>query len=156
MPASRSSIVFKRDVQSRMWPLRWVFAAHRLQGDSPRPRQEARPHPRRRRLAHPWPRPAQPPLRPHRRGTAWHQALADLGAAGKHTRPYRPQTNGKAERFNRPLLDEWAYAQPYDSNNERTTALPDFPHTYTHHRCHTTLGVRPPITRVNNPAGQYT
>ncbi|MBB6546991.1 IS481 family transposase [Nonomuraea rubra] len=91
----------------------------------------------------------------YRRGTAWHQALADLGATGKHTRPYRPQTNGKAERFNRTLLEEWAYARPYASNNDRTTALPDFLHTYNHHRCHTALGGQPPITRVNNPTGQY-
>ncbi|GAA4983491.1 transposase InsO family protein [Nonomuraea thailandensis] len=91
----------------------------------------------------------------YRRGTAWRQALADLGATGKHTRPYRPQTNGKAERFNRTLLDEWAYARPYDSNDERTAALQDFLHSYNHHRCHTALDGHPPITRVNNAAGQY-
>ncbi|MEZ7126373.1 IS481 family transposase [Nonomuraea sp. AD125B] len=91
----------------------------------------------------------------YRRGTAWRQALAELGATAKHTRPYRPQTNGKAERFNRTLLDEWAYARPYASNDERTIALPDFLHTYNHHRGHTALGGHPPITRVNNAAGQY-
>jgi len=83
-----------------------------------------------------------------------HSRLADLGATGKHTRPYRPQTNGKAERFNRTLLDEWAYVRPDDSNDERTAALQDFLHTYNHHRCHTALDGHPPITRVNNPAGQ--
>ncbi|WP_031183904.1 IS481 family transposase, partial [Streptomyces seoulensis] len=46
---------------------------------------------------------------PYRKSFAWQQALADLGAAGKLTRIYRPQTNGKVERFNRTLLDEWAY-----------------------------------------------
>ena len=92
----------------------------------------------------------------YRNGKAWRQALAELNATGKHTRPYRPQTNGKAERFNRTLLDEWAYARPYTSNDERTAALSDFLHTYNHHRCHTALGGHPPITRVNNPAGQYT
>ncbi|MGW6739139.1 IS481 family transposase, partial [Streptomyces sp. NPDC055013] len=92
---------------------------------------------------------------PYRKSFAWRQALADLGAAGKLTRAYRPQTNGKVERFNRTLLDEWAYMRPYASNPERTEALTDFLHTYNHHRCHTALGGQPPITRVNNPAGQY-
>ncbi|MER6902715.1 integrase core domain-containing protein, partial [Streptomyces flaveolus] len=58
-------------------------------------------------------------------------------------------------RFNRTLLDEWAYLRPYTSNEERTTALADFLHIYNHHRCHTALGGHPPISRVNNPAGQY-
>ncbi|MGW1988473.1 IS481 family transposase [Streptomyces collinus] len=92
---------------------------------------------------------------PYRKSFAWRQALADLGAAGKLTRIYRPQTNGKVERFNRTLLDEWAYLRPYTSNDERTAALADFLHTYNHHRCHTALGGQPPISRVNNPAGQY-
>ncbi|WP_100596886.1 IS481 family transposase [Streptomyces sp. CB01635] len=91
----------------------------------------------------------------YRKGLAWKAVLADLGATGKLTRAYRPQTNGKVERFNRTLLDEWAYLRPYTSNDERTAALPDFLHTYNHHRCHTALGGNPPITRVNNPAGQY-
>jgi transposase InsO family protein len=93
---------------------------------------------------------------PYRKGFAWQQALADLGAAGKLTRAYRPQTNGEVERFNRTLLDEWAYLKPYVSNDERTAALADFLHTYNHHRCHTALGGQPPISRVNNASGQYT
>ena len=93
---------------------------------------------------------------PYRKSFAWQQALADLGASRKLTRAYRPQTNGKVERFNRTLLDEWAYLRPYTSNAERTAALADFLHTYNHHRCHTALGGQPPISRVNNPAGQYT
>ncbi|MFF8557268.1 IS481 family transposase [Streptomyces sp. NPDC015501] len=92
----------------------------------------------------------------YRKGLAWRNALADLGATGKLTRAYRPQTNGKVERFNRTLLDEWAYIRPYTANTERTDALADFLHTYNHHRSHTALGGHPPITRVNNPAGQYT
>ncbi|MCZ4095161.1 IS481 family transposase [Streptomyces sp. H39-C1] len=92
----------------------------------------------------------------YRKGLAWKAVLADLGATGKLTRPYRPQTNGKVERFNRTLADEWAYLRPYTSNDERTAALPDFLHTYNHHRGHTALGGNPPITRANNPAGQYT
>ncbi|WP_405671273.1 IS481 family transposase [Streptomyces sp. NBC_01530] len=92
---------------------------------------------------------------PYRKSFAWREALADLDAAGKLTRAYRPQTNGKVERFNRTLLDEWAYLRPYTSNQERTEVLADFLHTYNHHRCHTALGGQPPITRVNNAAGQY-
>ncbi|GHE73453.1 IS481 family transposase [Streptomyces vinaceus] len=84
------------------------------------------------------------------------QTLTADGIAHKKIRPYRPQTNGKVERFNRTLLDEWAYQRPYRSNDERTAALADFLHTYNHHRCHTALGGHPPISRVNNPAGQYT
>ncbi|WP_411112307.1 IS481 family transposase [Streptomyces sp. c-19] len=92
----------------------------------------------------------------YRKGLAWKAALAGLGATGKLTRAYRPQTNGKVERFNRTLLDEWAYQRPYTSNQERTEALADFLHTYNHHRCHTALDGHPPISRVNNAAGQYT
>ncbi|WP_053712734.1 IS481 family transposase [Streptomyces sp. XY413] len=92
----------------------------------------------------------------YRKGLAWKAVLSDIGAAGKLTRAYRPQTNGKVERFNRTLLEEWAYLRPYTSNDERTAALADFLHTYNHHRCHTALGGNPPITRVNNAAGQYT
>ncbi|MFF5286960.1 IS481 family transposase [Streptomyces sp. NPDC013171] len=94
--------------------------------------------------------------RAYRKGLAWKAALAGLGATGKLTRAYRPQTNGKVERFTRTLLDEWAYLRPYTSNTERTDALADFLHTYNHHRCHTALDGHPPITRVNNAAGQYT
>ncbi|MCX4586613.1 IS481 family transposase [Streptomyces sp. NBC_01481] len=86
----------------------------------------------------------------------WRDTLSAAGIAHKRIRPYRPQTNGKVERFNRTLLDEWAYLRPYTSNTERTAALADFLHTYNHHRCHTALEGKPPISRVNNPAGQYT
>ena len=84
------------------------------------------------------------------------QTLATTGITHKKIRPYRPQTNGKVERFNRTLLDEWAYQRPYQTNDERTQALADFLHIYNHHRCHTALGGHPPISRVNNDAGQYT
>jgi transposase InsO family protein len=83
------------------------------------------------------------------------RTLNDAGITHKHIRPYRPQTNGKVERFNRTLLDEWAYQRPHTSNDQRTAALTDFLHAYNYHRCHTALGGQPPITRVNNPAGQY-
>ncbi|MFJ8078994.1 IS481 family transposase [Streptomyces sp. NPDC096176] len=93
---------------------------------------------------------------PYRKSFAWRQALADLGATGKLTRIYRPQTNGKVERFNRTLLDEWAYLRPHTTNDERTAALADFLHTYNHHHCHTALGGQPPVSRVNNTSDQYT
>lgn len=85
----------------------------------------------------------------------WHDTLTAAGITHKRIRPYRPQTNGKVERFNRTLLDEWAYLRPYTSNTQRTAALADFLHTYNHHRCHTALGGKPPISRVNNAPGQY-
>jgi transposase InsO family protein len=78
-----------------------------------------------------------------------------LRASVAHTfiRPYRPQTNGKAERYNRTLLNEWAYARPYRSEAARTRALAQWLHMYNHHRHHTAIG-GPPISRVNNLAGQ--
>ncbi len=72
----------------------------------------------------------------------------------KRTRPYRPQTNGKVERFNRTLLDEWAYARPYRSEADRVAALAGWLHTYNHHRGHTALAGRPPASRVTNLSGQ--
>src|SRR6185295_3302450 len=64
------------------------------------------------------------------------------------TRPYRPCTNGKAERFIQTLLREWAYKRPYTSSARRTAALPRWLHRYNYHRPHGSLGGRPPITRV--------
>jgi transposase InsO family protein len=92
----------------------------------------------------------------YRKGRAWQQALTDLGAKPRFTRSYRPQTNGKAERFNRTMADEWLYARPFTSSQDRADALPAFLHTYNHHRGHTALHGQPPISRVNNPAGQHT
>jgi len=91
----------------------------------------------------------------YRRSHAWRDALEAIGAQARFTRRYRPQTNGKAERFNRTLLDEWAYQRPFATNTERAAALPVWLHTYNHHRCHTAIGGQPPITRVNNAAGNY-
>lgn len=64
------------------------------------------------------------------------------------TRPYRPQTNGKAERFNRTLNEEWAYAQPYLSNSDRATALQAFITDYNWSRTHSAIGNRPPSSRL--------
>ena len=85
---------------------------------------------------------------------AWRDTLAGAGITHKRTRPYRPQTNGKVERFNRTLLDEWAYAQPYRTEQERRDAYPAWLHTYNHHRGHTALAGKPPASRVPNLTGQ--
>lgn len=73
----------------------------------------------------------------------------------RRTRPYRPQTNGKVERFHRTLADEWAYARLYTSDSERCDAFPVWLHTYNHHRGHTALGGQPPASRVPNLSGHY-
>lgn len=86
---------------------------------------------------------------------AWRDALTAAGITHKRIRPYRPQTNGKVERFNRTLLDEWAYARPYRSETERRAAFDTWLHTYNHHRGHTALGGQPPASRVTNLSGQY-
>lgn len=89
------------------------------------------------------------------RSRTWRDALAAEGIWHKRTRPYRPQTNGKVERFNRTLPDEWAYAQPYRSEQEQRDAYPAWLHAYNHHRGHTALAGRPPASRVPNLTGQY-
>ncbi|HEX7823303.1 MAG TPA: IS481 family transposase, partial [Mycobacterium sp.] len=81
------------------------------------------------------------------------EALGDV--KHRRTRPYRPQTNGKVERFHRTLADEWAYARLYTSDAERCAEFPIWLHTYNHHRGHTALGGQPPATRVPNLSGQY-
>ena len=89
------------------------------------------------------------------RSRDWAATCARLGISHKRTRPYRPQTNGKVERYHRTLADEWAYARPYASETERRNALPDWLHTYNNHRGHTALGGCPPASRVPNLSGQY-
>jgi transposase InsO family protein len=71
------------------------------------------------------------------------------------SRPYRPQTNGKAERFIRTLLNSWAYGAIYGSSSERTRALDGWLWHYNHRRRHSALGHRPPVTRTNL-LGSYT
>ncbi|MCH7584331.1 MAG: IS481 family transposase [Acidobacteria bacterium] len=81
--------------------------------------------------------------------------LAALNIRHVRTRPYHPQTNGKVERFNRTLADEWAYVREYTSEQERIDAVADWLHTYNHHRNHTSIG-GPPISRVTNVPGHHT
>ena len=66
----------------------------------------------------------------------------------KRTRPYHPQTNGKAEAFNKTLQREWAYRRPYTSEAERLAALAPYLHHYNHHRTHTGIGNKPPVSRL--------
>jgi len=88
------------------------------------------------------------------RSRDWAATCAALAITPKRTRPYRPQTNGKVERYHRTLADEWAYARPFSSETERRNALPGWLHSYNNHREHTALGGRPPASRVTNLSGQ--
>jgi transposase InsO family protein len=71
------------------------------------------------------------------------------------TRPYRPQTNGKVERFNRTLATEWAYAKPYTSDQARAAEYNIWLHFYNHHRPHTGIGGQTPASRVHNLTRNY-
>lgn len=89
------------------------------------------------------------------RSRLWAQTCAELGITPKKTRPYRPQTNGKIERFHRTLAAGWAFKRFYSSEKSRRAALPGWLHEYNHHRSHTAIGKVPPITRLTNLPGQY-
>ena len=83
-----------------------------------------------------------------------YRAVLD-GRRHSRTRPYRPQTNGKAERFIGTLIREWAYARPYGSNAERLATLPVFVDFYNQCRPHTALGGLSPSVVVNNVRGDH-
>jgi transposase InsO family protein len=83
----------------------------------------------------------------------WQEGCAAVGIKAKRTRPYRPQTNGKVERFIRTLLESWAYSRPYADERERTAALAPTLATYNHTRPHRALGGLTPLQRVNNLSG---
>jgi transposase InsO family protein len=85
-------------------------------------------------------------------------ACRALGIRHLRSRPYRPQTNGKAERFIRTLLSEWAYGAIHGSSSERTAALGGFLWRYNFRRNHGALGRKPPAARLaelNNALGAY-
>jgi hypothetical protein len=84
------------------------------------------------------------------RSHAWRDTCAELGIKVKKTRPYRPQTNGKIERFHRTLADGWAFSRHYNSESACRAALLAWLHEYNHHRHHTAIGGKPPITRLTN------
>jgi len=83
------------------------------------------------------------------RSKQWRQACAVLGLKAKRTRAYRPQTNGKAERFIKTLQAEWAYAMPYTSSEERKRWLPRYLAIYNGRRCHMAIGGRTPFQQLN-------
>jgi transposase InsO family protein len=90
------------------------------------------------------------------RSHLWRDTCAELAITPKRTRPYRPQTNGKIERFHRTLAEGWAFKKFYNSEAARLAALPAWIHEYNHHRPHSAIGKCSPITRLDNLAGHHT
>ncbi len=84
------------------------------------------------------------------RSGLWHRACKGTDTVVKKTRPRRPQTNGKVERFHRILLEEWAYICPWNSETERHHAYQGFIHFYNHHRSHGSLGWATPISIIQD------
>jgi transposase InsO family protein len=82
------------------------------------------------------------------RSKSFRQACQKLGLRHRFTQPYRPRTNGKAERFIQTLLREWAYAKAYQTSVDRAVALPIFLHRYNWHRPHASLDRKPPMSRI--------
>ena len=83
------------------------------------------------------------------------ELFAERHVTHRRTRPYRPQTNGKVERLNRTLADEFLYNYKFRSEPDRRRRLQTWVHTYNLHRHHTAIG-GPPASRVNNLCGHYT
>jgi transposase InsO family protein len=80
---------------------------------------------------------------------AFARACRRLGIRHIRTRPYTPQTKGKAERFIQTALREWAYATAFETSDQRREALPAWLHRYNWHRPHASLGQQPPISRLD-------
>ena len=83
----------------------------------------------------------------------WYRACAATGTVAKKTRPRRPQTNGKVERFHRILLEEWAYIRAWHSEAERSAGYAGFCHYYNHHRPHGSLGWATPAATLAQLTG---
>jgi transposase InsO family protein len=95
------------------------------------------------------------------RSRSWAAACARTGVVHKRTRPYRPQTNGKIERFHRILLEEWAYVRDWTSEAERVVGFDGFMHFYNRHRSHGALGWLTPMATLtrclgDNVPGEHT
>ena len=88
----------------------------------------------------------------YRRSKAWRRVCKRNRIKHIRTKPYRPRTNGKAERFIRILLNEWGYARPYPSSAKRRAALRPWINFYNHRRPHGSLGRQPPISRTPSAA----
>jgi transposase InsO family protein len=87
------------------------------------------------------------------RSRAWAGACAAASITHKRTRPYRPQTNGKVERFHRILLEEWAYIRDWTSETDRVVGYQRFMHFYNHHRPHDALGWLTPTATLTQHRG---
>jgi transposase InsO family protein len=89
------------------------------------------------------------------RSKLFRRQCQDLDVGHKRTRPYRPQTNGKVERFHRTMTAGWAFRRLYRSESARRNALPAWLHEYNCHRLHSAIGRTTPISRLTNLSGQY-
>lgn len=89
------------------------------------------------------------------RSHAWAAACQELGIGRRYTRPRRPETNGKAEALVKTLLREWAYRFAYPSSSHRAKALPGYLRWYNRHRPHSSIGGKPPISRVSHVRGRH-
>jgi transposase InsO family protein len=89
------------------------------------------------------------------RSHAWTAACHELGIGRRYTRPRRPQTNGKAEALVKTLLREWAYRFAYPTSAHRARALPGYLRWYNRHRPHSSIGGKPPISRVSHLCGHH-
>jgi len=89
------------------------------------------------------------------RSHAWAAACQELGIGRRYTRPRRPETNGKAEALVKTLLREWAYRFAYPSSSHRAKALPGYLRWYNNHRPHSSIGGKPPVSRVSHVRGHH-